>query len=199
MLLKQLQGARHSGSPWWPAKRAKCRRLFSVDCADSVSTSERDNNLASLDSSEEGKRYGTAAHERVLRLLESSPSARGLNIQVVGAADGQVTLGFEVAANMINADGICQGGYLFTLGDTAAAFACLTRHPRAATQSAQVTYVAPARLGERLLAEAVEVVHVKRSAIYDVRITGANRQVLALFRGHFRLFDAAAGMQKTDQ
>ena len=140
---------------------------------------------------------GTDARARVMRLLASSPSARGLNIQFIDAAGGQLTLGFEVAANMINADGICQGGYLFTLGDTAAAFACLTRHPRAATQSAQVTFVAPAKLGEHLHAEAVEVAHVKRTAIYDVRITGANRQVIALFRGNFRLFDAAFRIQKS--
>jgi len=125
------------------------------------------------------------------RLLASSPGARNLNIRLLDPAGREPAIGLEVSAAMANSDGICHGGYIFALGDTAAAYACLTRHPRAATQSAHTTFVAPARIGDVLRAEAVEAVQAKRNAVYDVRITNSDGQVVALVRAQFRLFDAA--------
>jgi acyl-CoA thioesterase len=132
------------------------------------------------------------ARERIERLLERSPAARGLGIEVLDAGTGRAALGFEVTEAMVNSEGVCHGGYLFSLADAAAAYACLTRHARAATQGAHITFVAPARVGERLRAEAEEVLHAKRNTVYDVRITNPGGHTVALVRAHIRLFEAGA-------
>src|SRR3990170_2461548 len=95
------------------------------------------------------------ARELFHRLLAGSPGARNLNIRLVDSEASEPALGFEVTAAMANSDGVCYGGYIFALGDTAAAYACLMRHPRAATQAAHISYIAPARVGDLLRAEAV--------------------------------------------
>ncbi len=133
-----------------------------------------------------------ALHDRVLRLLQASASARSMNMQLLRAADGEVALGFTITESMINSSGVCQGGYIFSLGDTAAAYACLTRHSRAATQWADIAFVAAARPGERVCALATEVARARRSAVYDVRITDSTDKVIALMRAHFHLFEPAA-------
>ena len=46
----------------------------------------------------------------------------GMHIAEVGA--GYATLTMTVRADMVNGHGMCHGGYIFTLADSAFAFAC---------------------------------------------------------------------------
>jgi acyl-CoA thioesterase len=50
----------------------------------------------------------------------------------------------------------------------------------------QITLIAPARLGTRLVAEGTERHRADRSAIYDVRVTSEAGDVIAEFRGQVR-------------
>jgi len=54
---------------------------------------------------------------------------------------------------MVNGHGLCHGGFLFALADSAFAFSCADRG-RAVVQSAQIEYLAPAREGDVLVAQA---------------------------------------------
>ncbi len=88
---------------------------------------------------------------------------------------------------MVGGHGICQGGYIFTLGDMTGAYACLSHNRQTLTQTAHITYVSPAQRGERLEAEAIELARTRRSATYDVRITAGDGRLVALFRGQWRI------------
>ena len=91
-----------------------------------------------------------------------------------------------VAERMVNGHEICHGGFIFTLADSAFAFACNTYDQRTVAQHCAVTFIAPARLGEVLSAHALEVSRAGRSGIYDVTVTGDGGAVVAEFRGHSR-------------
>lgn len=92
-------------------------------------------------------------------------------------------MSMQVAEHMTNGHGMCHGGYLFMLADTAFAYACNSHNQRTVAAGAEIHFVAPAQLGERLLAEAIERHRGARSGIYDVSITGADGRRIALFRG----------------
>jgi acyl-CoA thioesterase len=121
-------------------------------------------------------------------LYERDTAARSLGIQVEEVAPGRASLSMTVADTMANGHGICHGGYIFTLADTAFAYACNSRNASTVAAGARIDFLAPARLGERLLATASEVSLRGRNGVYDVVVSREDGERLALFRGNsFRI------------
>ena len=69
----------------------------------------------------------------------------------IDVAPGRARLSMIVSDTMMNGHGICHGGFIFTLADSAMAFACNTTGEPAVHSTAQITFVRPARLGETLV------------------------------------------------
>jgi acyl-CoA thioesterase len=86
---------------------------------------------------------------------------------------------------MVNGHGITHGGFIFTLADSAFAFACNTHNERTVAAQGNITFIKPGKLGDRLVASAREISRSGRSGIYDVRVT-VDDAVIAEFRGHSR-------------
>jgi acyl-CoA thioesterase len=101
-------------------------------------------------------------------------------------APGHATLSMTITKDMSNGHGNCHGGYMFTLADSAFAFACNSYNQMVVAQHCSVTYLAPGRIGDRLTATAREVSRKGRSGIYDVRLTNQDGAHIAEFRGHSR-------------
>ena len=87
---------------------------------------------------------------------------------------------------MTNGHGPCHGGFIFTLANSAFAFACNSHGQRAVAQHCQITFLSPAQRGMRLVAEARERQRGERSGIYDVTVRTEAGDVIAEFRGHSR-------------
>jgi len=110
-------------------------------------------------------------------------ASRALGMAIAEIAPGQATLTMTVTEAMVNGHGLCHGGYIFTLADSAFAFACNSHNQRAVAQSCMITYVAPGRLGDLLTARCREVSRTGRSGIYDTTVTREGGEVVAEFRG----------------
>lgn len=95
-----------------------------------------------------------------------------------------------VAPVMINGHGICHGGYVFLLADTAFALACNSEGRASVGAGAEVSFVSPAHLGEILIAQASEVVAYGRSGVTDVVVRSDEGRIVALFRGRSRAVPA---------
>jgi acyl-CoA thioesterase len=115
---------------------------------------------------------------------DKASRALGMTIESVGA--GAAVLSMTIEAEMVNGHGTAHGGYIFTLADSAFAFACNSHGQRHVAQNCQISYVAPGRLGMRLIAEARERQRGERSGIYDVTVKSDAGEVIAEFRGHSR-------------
>ena len=118
-------------------------------------------------------------------MYEADLASRHLGIQIDHVAPGQATARMVVRDTMINGHNICHGGYVFLLADTAFAFACNTYGPVTVSATCDIDFLAPAHLGDELLAQATERHRAGRSGIYDVTVRRANT-VIAEFRGHSR-------------
>jgi acyl-CoA thioesterase len=101
-------------------------------------------------------------------------------------APGEATLSMEITEAMLNGHGLAHGGYVFTLADTAFAYACNGYDQRTVGHQAAITYLAPAHRGDRLTAAAREVHRAGRGGVYDVSITNQRGEPVAEFRGHAR-------------
>ena len=115
---------------------------------------------------------------------DAASKALGLRLDRVGV--GTAVMSLEVAEQHLNGHGICHGGIIFTLADSAFAFACNSYNALCVAQQNAVTYLSPARAGEQLTATAQELVRSGRSGIYDVRVTTSDGRLVAEFRGHSR-------------
>lgn len=113
-------------------------------------------------------------------------ACQALGIKVLEVRPGYARLEMAIAKHMVNGHGMCHGGYIFTLADSAFAYACNSFGQRAVAQQCAITYVSPGRLGTRLVAEAAARVQQERSGIYDVTVRDDKGAVLAEFRGHSR-------------
>jgi acyl-CoA thioesterase len=114
-------------------------------------------------------------------------ASRGLGMTLDHVAAGRSRLSMMVTAAMVNGLGLCHGGFIFALADSAMAFASNGYGDRAVAQYNAITYVRPGQLGEVLVAAAEERVRTNRTGMYDVRVTGADGTVVAEMRGHTRL------------
>lgn len=116
---------------------------------------------------------------------EDNASA-GQGMVLVSVAPGRSEIAMAVAEHMVNGHGSCHGGFIFALADSAFAFACNTHNQRTVAQHCSITYLAPGRLGDRLVARGEEVSRQGRSGIYDITVTNQDGVTIALFRGHSR-------------
>ncbi|MGE0282122.1 MAG: hydroxyphenylacetyl-CoA thioesterase PaaI [Rhizobiaceae bacterium] len=116
---------------------------------------------------------------------DDSASQR-LNMVLDHIAPGEATLSMTITAEMSNGHGNCHGGYMFTLADSAFAFACNSYNQVAVAQHCSITYLMPGRIGDRLTATAKEISRRGRSGIYDIRLTNQSGDHIAEFRGHSR-------------
>ena len=114
-------------------------------------------------------------------------ASRSMGMVLGHITAGRACMSLVVIDTMVNGHGICHGGFIFALADSAMAFAANSRGERAVAQHNSITYVRPVRLGETLIAHAEERVIVGRSGIYDVHVTGSDGSIVAEFRGHSRL------------
>jgi acyl-CoA thioesterase len=110
-------------------------------------------------------------------------ASQALGIAIEAVAPGNARLAMTVAEQMVNGHGLCHGGFLFALADSAMAFACNTYNERTVAQHCSITYLRPAKLGMRLVATAVEKSRAGRTGIFDVSVIADAGVVIAEFRG----------------
>jgi acyl-CoA thioesterase len=118
-------------------------------------------------------------------------ASRGLGMRLVSVAPGRAELAMTVTDRMVNGHKNCHGGFIFTLADSAFAFASNTYDQRTVAQHCAVTFVAPGRLGDELTARAIEKQRSGRSGIYDITVTRQDGSVIAEFRGHSRTIEGS--------
>jgi acyl-CoA thioesterase len=128
----------------------------------------------------------TLAERSAAAMYENDLASRHLGIQLDHITPGQATARMVVRDTMINGHNICHGGYVFLLADTAFAFACNTHGPVTVAATCDIAFLAPAHLGDELIAQATERHRAGRSGIYDVTVRLPDTTVIAEFRGHSR-------------
>jgi acyl-CoA thioesterase len=113
-------------------------------------------------------------------------ATQALGMELLAVGPGTATISMTVRPDMTNGHGTCHGGFIFTLADSAFAFACNSHGQRSVAQQCSVSYIAPATLGMRLVAQAHERQRGERSGITDVTVRDSAGHIIAEFRGHSR-------------
>jgi acyl-CoA thioesterase len=123
-------------------------------------------------------------------MWQSDSASRELGMQLEHVGPGYARLSLVVTDAMANGHSICHGGFIFALADSAMAFAANQCGNADVAHHASITFLRPGRVGESLVAEAVERMRSGRSGIYDVRVSTTDGALVAEFRGHTRTLRA---------
>lgn len=123
------------------------------------------------------------ADDTARRLYDGDRASQGLGMRIQEVAPGRARLTMNVRDDMLNGHQICHGGLIFSLADSAFAFACNSRGEDTVAASGSIDFLAPARAADQLTALAQEVWLRGRSGIYEVTVTNQTGERIALFRG----------------
>ena len=132
--------------------------------------------LAPAEACELAERVAAAMYAR-----DTASKALGMTIVEVNAGHAELTM--PVRADMLNGHAICHGGFIFTLADSAFAFACNSYNFNTVASGCGIDFVAPAREGDVLTARARERALAGRTGVYDVEVANQRGETVALFRG----------------
>ena len=132
-------------------------------------------------------------------------AAQALGMKIVRVQPGASLLTMLVRGDMVNGHHICHGGMIFSLADTAFAYACNSYNKNTVASACHIDFLAPAKEGETLEAEAIEQSAAGRTGVYDVTVRTiggkTSGKTIALFRGKsYRINgEVIAGLQQADQ
>jgi len=124
---------------------------------------------------------GPADTGPVETMLASDAASRMLGIELVECGQGWARTRMTVRDDMVNGHGMCHGGLIFSLADTAFACACNSWGPVTVAAGCDIVFVAPASRGDVLVAEARARARYGRNGVYDVTVT-RGETVIAEFR-----------------
>jgi acyl-CoA thioesterase len=131
------------------------------------------------------------AERSAAALYDGDRASQSLGIDVTGIRPGFAQVTMRVRADMVNGHGLCHGGLLFTLADSAFAFACNSYNESTVAAAASIDFLAGAREGDVLTAEARELWRTRRNGLYETTIFNQRGERLALFRGRSYRIDGA--------
>jgi acyl-CoA thioesterase len=113
-------------------------------------------------------------------------ASQHLGITIHDVRPGQATATMPIGDHMLNGHGICHGGYVFTLADTAFAFACNTYDDVTVASGADISFLEAVLAPATLTATARETHRRGRSGLYDVTVRTEDGTTVAEFRGRSR-------------
>jgi len=116
-------------------------------------------------------------------MFAADRASRGLGMRLLAVGAGTARLQMTVRDDMLNGHEICHGGFITTLADSAFAFACNSNNQVTVASGLSVEFLAPARSGDVLTADASEVSRGGRTGVYDMVVTNQDGARIALVRG----------------
>jgi acyl-CoA thioesterase len=122
--------------------------------------------------------------QRIARkMMNDEGTAPDWRLEYEDGGVGWARVSMIIKANMLNGHQNAHGGMIFSLADTAFAYACNSHNQISVAQQASISFLSPAKLNERLTAHATEIAKEGRTGSYAVNIMGADGRVVATFQG----------------
>jgi acyl-CoA thioesterase len=123
------------------------------------------------------------AEQAAQALYARDRASQALGMRLLAVRPGWARLSMTVRADMLNGHGVCHGGLVFSLADSAFAFACNTYNESTVAAAAAIDFLAAVRAGDELIAEAAELWRTRRNGIYEINVSNQRGERVALFRG----------------
>ncbi len=116
-------------------------------------------------------------------MMANDRASQALGIDITDIGPGRATATMTVRADMLNGFGICHGGLVATLADSAFAFACNAYNELTVASGFSIDLFVASKEGDVLTARAEEVNRAGRTGLYDIEVHNQRGERVAVFRG----------------
>ncbi len=123
------------------------------------------------------------AEQAAQALYERDRASQALGMRLLAVGPGWARVAMTVRPDMVNGHDLCHGGLVFALADSAFAFACNSHNENTVAAAAAIDFLAAARAGDELTAQASELWRTRRNGIYEIAVSNQRGERVALFRG----------------
>jgi acyl-CoA thioesterase len=123
------------------------------------------------------------AERAAASMFQRDRASQALGMRVYSVGPGCAEVHMRVRADMLNGHGVCHGGFVFALADSAFAFACNSYNEATLAAAAQIDFLRAAAADTELIASARELWRGGRSGLYEIEVRTADGERIAFFRG----------------
>jgi len=96
---------------------------------------------------------------------------------------GEAKVSMTIQDFMLNSHGICHGGMIFSMADTAFAHACNNENQANVAMDCRIDFLYPAYAGDELIARARKTHSGRKSSLIEVVVLNQNERKIAIFQG----------------
>ncbi len=129
------------------------------------------------------KEQKISPEEALKSMLKNDRFSRWLGLEIEDHGKGYCRLRCRIREEMLNGFGTVHGGILFSAADSAFAFACNSHGYVTVALEASISFMVAVRSGAVLTVEAREIHRGNKTGFYEVRITGEEEKLVAIFKG----------------
>ena len=123
-------------------------------------------------------------HEKVVEhMMQHDAFSKWLGITVLDIQEGYSKIKMTVREEMLNGFHVMHGGIVFSLADSAFAFACNNRNNLSLALDVTISFLKQVNAGDELTAETKEIHNGKSTGVYIVSVSNQHSQQVALFKG----------------
>lgn len=117
-------------------------------------------------------------------MFQNDTASQSLGMEIIDVDEGYAELKMTIRDHMLNGHKTCHGGMIFSLADSAFAFACNSQNESAVAAGCSIDFVRSAKANDKLTAVAKVQYQGKRSGIYHITVTNQENNLVALFKGN---------------
>lgn len=125
----------------------------------------------------------TLAQQSAHIMYKDDACAKAMGMTIEQVDEGYALLTMTITANMLNGHKTCHGGQLFSLADTAFAYACNSQGYAAVASMCSIDFIRPGFEGDKLTAIAQMKHQGKRNGLYEINIANQDGKIVAIFHG----------------
>src|ERR1700733_6840586 len=123
-------------------------------------------------------------HDNVIaHMMQHDAFSKWLGIEILEIKEGSCKLKMKIREEMVNGFHVAHGGIIFSLADSALAFACNNRNNLSLALECNISFLKQVNVGDELTAEATEIHNGKSTGVYSINVINQNNQQVALFKG----------------
>ncbi len=138
------------------------------------------------------------AKRAVDTMLATDHFSRWLGLALDSVSEGEAVVSMVVRQEMLNGFGVCHGGVLFSMADSALAFAANSHGRISYTVEISASYLEKVACGDRLVAQAKQRRDGRRLAHYEVDVRRDDEVLVASFRGIVYRTNKTLGVEDED-
>ncbi len=123
------------------------------------------------------------AKKVVAKMMQDDLFSQWMGVKIIKISEGYCKIKMKLRNEMINGFNVIHGGIIFSLADSAFAFACNNRNNLSMALDASITFNKASKPGDTLIAEAKEIHNGRNTGLYIINVINQNHHQVALFKG----------------